>query len=74
MFLISSITSVNVPESTNGGQLVATYTVTDLDENPTFFFTLMDGGGPFSISSSGDTGYTIQINLTSIHFYIIPDI
>lgn len=58
-FMASSISTVNVPENTNGGQLVSTFTVTDEDENPAFFFTLLDGGGPFSISSSGATGILI---------------
>ena len=52
----SSIISVDVPENTNGGQIVSTFSVTDEDENPIFFFTLLDGGGPFSISSSGAVG------------------
>ena len=54
----ASITMLTLAEDT-GGMQVATFTVSDLDVAPQFFFTLADDGGPFSITSSGDTGFVI---------------
>ena len=53
----SSVTSATLSESSTGTLFVATFTVSDQDLIPTFFFTLADDGGPFTISSSGNTGW-----------------
>ena len=58
-FALTSTTMETLDENATGIQ-VATFTVSDLDVDPQFFFTLTDDGGPFSITSSGDTGFIMR--------------
>ena len=64
-FALASTTMVTLAEDATGIQ-VATFNVSDLDVGPQFFFTLADDGGPFSITSSGDTGF---ITRTLLNYY-----
>ena len=60
-FAATSTTTVTLAEDAPGME-VAAFDVSDLDVDPEFFFTLADDGGPFSITSIGNTGCVLYVD------------